>query len=110
MIEIRLIPKKEFERIIKTKNHFKSVYRYKVKRGYLLYVSRYGGKRVLKGPKGKGARFFFEIPISLENYRTTKYIKNWEKDFFINWEKDFKKWYTQHISKRDSQTALHIGG
>ena len=25
-------------------------------------------------------------------------------------EKDFKKWYTQHISKWDSQTALHIGG
>ena len=25
-------------------------------------------------------------------------------------ENDFKKWYTQHISKWDSQTALHIGG
>ena len=25
-------------------------------------------------------------------------------------EKDFKKWYTQHISKWDTQTALHIGG
>ena len=25
-------------------------------------------------------------------------------------ENDFKKWYTQHISKWDSQTASHIGG
>lgn len=25
-------------------------------------------------------------------------------------ENDFKKWYTQHISKWDSQTATHIGG
>ena len=32
------------------------------KRGYLVYVTRYGRERVISGPKGAGGRFFFEIP------------------------------------------------
>ena len=61
---------KEFQRLIKAREHFKSKHDYKLKRGYLLYVSRYGGEKVLSGTKGKGARFFFEIPIILERIYT----------------------------------------
>ena len=44
-----------------------------------------------------------------------KFHKRWEvlkgpKELQGFLEKDFKKWYTQHISKWDTQTALHIGG
>jgi hemerythrin len=43
-----------------------------------------------------------------------KFHKRWEvlkgpKELQGFLEKDFKKWYTQHISKWDSQTALHLG-
>lgn len=43
-----------------------------------------------------------------------KFHKRWEvlkgpKELLGFIEKDFKKWYVQHISKWDSQTAPHIG-
>ena len=43
-----------------------------------------------------------------------KFHKRWEvlkgpKELQGFLEKDFKKWYTQHISKWDAQTAPHIG-
>jgi hypothetical protein len=81
---------KESQRLIKARKHFKSKYDYKLKRGYLLYVSRYGDGKVLSGPKGEGTRFFFEIPIILESFRNTDDIKKWEKEF--------KKW-AKYVSK-----------
>jgi len=43
-----------------------------------------------------------------------KFHKRWEvlkgpKELQSFLEKDFKKWYTQHISKWDAQTAPHVG-
>jgi hemerythrin len=43
-----------------------------------------------------------------------KFHKRWEvlkgpKELLGFLEKDFKKWYIQHISKWDAQTAPHIG-
>jgi hemerythrin len=43
-----------------------------------------------------------------------KFHKRWEvlkgpKEVQGFLEKDFKKWYTQHVSKWDSQTAPHLG-
>lgn len=43
-----------------------------------------------------------------------KFHKRWEvlkgpKELQGFLENDFKKWYTQHVSKWDSQTALHVG-
>lgn len=43
-----------------------------------------------------------------------KFHKRWEvlkgpKELQGFLEKDFKKWYTQHVSKWDAQTAPHIG-
>ena len=43
-----------------------------------------------------------------------KFYKRWEvlkgpKEIQGFLEKDFKKWYTQHVTKWDSQTAPHIG-
>ena len=43
-----------------------------------------------------------------------KFHKRWEvlkgpKELQGFLEKDFKKWYTQHISKWDAQTAPHVG-
>ena len=43
-----------------------------------------------------------------------KFHKRWEvlkgpKELQGFLEKDFKKWYTQHISKWDAQTATHVG-
>lgn len=52
------------------------------KRGYLVYVARYGDKRALHGPKGKkGGYFFFEVPIVLEQAMTKAEIKEWTRQF-----------------------------
>ena len=70
--------KKERERLLEVKHHFGK----SVKRGYLLFVTRYGEEKILRGPKGRGARFFFEVPISLEaHFPDNMEIKTWESDF-----------------------------
>jgi hypothetical protein len=75
--------KNERDRLIKVKEHFGK----SVKRGYLLFVTRYGEEKILRGPKGRGARFFFEVPISLEaHFPDSIEIKTWESGF-RNWAK-----------------------
>jgi hypothetical protein len=58
-----------------------------VQRAYLAYVARWGMHRVLRGPKGRWARCFFEVPITLERHwrRSTpklrqQRIQNWEQE------------------------------
>jgi hypothetical protein len=71
--------KKEWDRLVKAKKRILGP-----KRGYLIYVARWGDKRVLHGLKGRGARFFFEIPILWEDF--------WPPERIIEWEKTFLKW------------------
>ena len=52
-----------------------------LKRGYLIYVSRYGDEITIKGPKGVGARYFYEVPITLEDIWKKEKIKDWENKF-----------------------------
>lgn len=66
---------KERERFLETRQAFKA------KKGYLIYVARYGEDKVIRGPKGPAAKFFFEVPIVLQSARTVRSIKKWEKDF-----------------------------
>ena len=41
-----------------------------------------GEKRVLsRAPKGRGAKFFFEVPIILEEIWTEVEVAKWEKEF-----------------------------
>jgi hypothetical protein len=56
------------------------------KRGYLVYVARYGNRRAVPGPKGKGARFFFEVPIVLEERMSKAEIGEWRETFRL-WSK-----------------------
>jgi hypothetical protein len=72
--------KKERNRLIKAKKALKRK-TVKLKRGYLVYVALRGKGRILPGPKGPGAKFFFEIPIVLEEHLLPKQITAWEKDF-----------------------------
>ena len=66
----------EQERLLQNKNEIRA------KRGYLLYVARSGDGAVLQGKKTESAsRFFFEIPIILENVLTHSDFKRWEKEF-----------------------------
>ncbi len=58
----------------------------KPKRGYLVYVARYGHQKALRGPKGAGARYFFEIPIVMSEWRTKEHVAAWEK-IFQTWGK-----------------------
>jgi hypothetical protein len=51
-----------------------------LKRGYLVYVARYGQRRALKGPKGKNAYYFSEVPIVLWPSRE-KADKGWIEKF-----------------------------
>ena len=51
------------------------------KRGYLVYVARYGTGKVLRTPKGPGAHYFFEVPITLEQVWTSGRIAEWEEHF-----------------------------
>lgn len=67
----------EQRRLIKAQQHCHP----RPKRGYLVYVSRYGDKRALSGPRREGARFFFEIPIVLEECWTRERVAEWEQEF-----------------------------
>ena len=51
------------------------------KRGYLVYVARYGERRVLLGPKGKGSYYFFEIPIILSQVMAKAEVQEWTEKF-----------------------------
>lgn len=51
------------------------------KRGYLLYVARYGKGAVLRGRKGPGTKYFFEVPITLQEFWTIEGITQWEESF-----------------------------
>jgi hypothetical protein len=51
------------------------------KRGYLVYVARYGAKRALHGAKGKGAHYFFEVPIVLSLEMDKAELKQWRVEF-----------------------------
>lgn len=70
--------RKEWNRLIKARKVLRP------KRGYLIYVARYGNGAVLRGPKGVGAKYFFEVPIVLEDY--------WTPQRITQWEQGFKKW------------------
>ena len=59
-------------------------------RGYLFYVARYGPEKLFSGPKKRGKRFFFEVPIVLESMQPQQRIKKWEVEY-KHWSK-----YTEH--------------
>jgi len=74
---------REFDRLIKAKEYFKSE-RYKVKRGYLIYTSWFKtGKTFID--KRRGVKYFFEIPILLNDRLIDWFIKEeiprWKKGF-----------------------------
>ena len=54
------------------------------KRGYLVYVARRGEEQALLGPKGKGARYFFEVPIVLAG--------TMDRDKLAEWVAAFRSW------------------
>ncbi|HYN15438.1 MAG TPA: hypothetical protein VES66_06585 [Terriglobales bacterium] len=66
---------REWERLIKARNCLRP------RRAYLVYVARYGRGRLLRGPKGRGARYFFEVPIVLQDIWTDDHISAWEAKF-----------------------------
>jgi len=70
--------RREWRRLIKARKLLKP------KRVYLVYVARWGNGRVLTGPKGPGAKFFFEIPITLEDV--------WLRERIVAWEEEFRRW------------------
>jgi hypothetical protein len=53
----------------------------KPKRGYLVYVARYGTKRALNGAKGDAAHYFFEVPIVLSLGMDKLDLKKWTEEF-----------------------------
>lgn len=67
--------KADWERLIESKKAFRA------KRGYLFYVARYGTQKILSGPKKKGAKFFFEVPVVLEFIYPEARIKQWEQEY-----------------------------
>lgn len=66
---------RERDRLLRIRKAFRA------KKGYLVYVTRWGEGKVIRGPKGPGAKFFFEVPVVLESVRSVKSIKKWESDF-----------------------------
>lgn len=78
--------KKERNRLLKAKKHLHP----RPKRGYLVWVARWGNSKVLTGPKGPGAKFFFEVPIVLRETRTAEYVSKWEREFSM-WAKYVEK-------------------
>ena len=69
---------KDYLRILNVRSKFKSL-----KRGFLVYLSRYGDTTDLKKPK-QGNRFIFPVPVILEEFFPEDEVKKWEQGF--------KKW------------------
>jgi len=83
--ESKVMKMQTAERERKKLLHAKSVLH--PKRGYLVYVARYGSERVISGPKGEGGRYFFEVPIVLEQRLSNKAkMKVWTEEFRL-WAK-----------------------
>lgn len=51
-----------------------------LKRGYLVYVARYGRRRAVEGPKGRNAYYFSEVPVVLWRSRAEA-DREWIKKF-----------------------------
>ncbi|HKV04373.1 MAG TPA: hypothetical protein VJO53_04605 [Candidatus Acidoferrales bacterium] len=69
------VARKEWKRLIEIKKKTKA------KRGYLAYVARWGKRKTLSGKKGKGAKYFFEVPVTLEAVHTRAEVVEWEEQF-----------------------------
>lgn len=72
--------KKERERLINARDFFRRC-GLKIRRGYLIYVAPFGDRSVLSGPKGRGAHYFFEVPILLCEHWTDERVKQWISTF-----------------------------
>jgi hypothetical protein len=71
---------KELKKLLQTKSVLHP------KRGYLVYVARQGRERAISGPKGESGRFFFEVPIVLEQNMDKAKVKEWTEEFRL-WAK-----------------------
>jgi hypothetical protein len=73
---------KEKKKILRVRDKIRRIHAKHPKRGYLIWVSRYATVQVMKGPKGDGAKFYFEIPIALDEWMSDEEIREWyEKRF-----------------------------
>ncbi len=81
------VARKERARLTKAR---KKLRRPRPKRGYLLYAIRYGKRKALGGPKGGGARYFFEVPIVLQQ-------EGWSREKIKQWERERKK-FSKYVS------------
>jgi hypothetical protein len=68
-----------------------------LKRGYLLYVMPHDGENVLRGPKGEGAHYFFEVPIVLSDV--------WPDEAIETFVRKRKKW----AKYRSNQPNREVG-
>jgi hypothetical protein len=71
---------REREKLLKAKEKLRP------KKAYLVYVARHGEERAIVGPKGEGARYFFEVPIVLEPIIGKAKMKEWTETF-RSWSK-----------------------
>jgi hypothetical protein len=71
---------KERERLIKAREILRQG-GLKARRGYLIHVAPFGDRRVLLGPKGRGARYFFEVPILLCEHWSDERVTKWTAAF-----------------------------
>ena len=86
---------KDFERIIKAKNHFSDTYDYKLQRGYLLYVSRKKIENLFDESIKPDMHYFHPIPIILPMNDTE----------IINWEHKFMQW-SKYVTKPVNKSRI----
>jgi hypothetical protein len=68
----------DLQRLLEAKKHFYETHKYKIKRGYFMYVSWKPFKILDKGTKGKGARFLFDVSL-ISDYSI--FTKEWKNEF-----------------------------
>ena len=68
--EVRELKQRARDKVVDRLEKAKTAFH--VKRGYLVWVARYGNERVRAG------RFFVELPITLEQFRLPDDIRSWE--------------------------------
>lgn len=79
---------KELEKLLQAKRVLSP------KRGYLVYVARYGERRAIVGPKGEGGRYFFEVPVILKEGMSEEQLDEWTEGF--------RPWARYRVVKKDS--------
>ena len=92
---------KEKNKILHVRDKVRDIHAKYPKRGYLIWVSRYATEQAMKAPKGDGAKFYFEVPVALDEWMSDDEIGEWYEAKF----KPFARFVLPEKTKKAKKAA-----